>query len=101
MERKQNASEEEDEEMVEVNYQAVEELEVKHRLSPFSCRLYSHFVCHPSKSKKKVGISATDVKKLKESGFHTVESVVYTPRKELAKIKGISDAKIEKLCTAG
>ncbi|XP_067895749.1 DNA repair protein RAD51 homolog 1 isoform X1 [Heterodontus francisci] len=43
------------------------------------------------------GISANDVKKLEEAGFHTVEAVAYAPKKELLNIKGISEAKAEKI----
>ncbi|XP_078263198.1 DNA repair protein RAD51 homolog 1 [Rhinoraja longicauda] len=43
------------------------------------------------------GISANDVKKLEEAGFHTVEAVSYAPKKELINIKGISEAKAEKI----
>ncbi|XP_055496937.1 DNA repair protein RAD51 homolog 1 isoform X1 [Leucoraja erinacea] len=43
------------------------------------------------------GISANDVKKLEEAGFHTVEAVAYAPKKELINIKGISEAKAEKI----
>ena len=34
------------------------------------------------------GISAGDVKKLAEAGYHTVESIVYAPKKNLLTIKG-------------
>ena len=43
------------------------------------------------------GISATDVKKLEDAGFYTVESVAYAPKKMLIEIKGISDAKADKI----
>ena len=43
------------------------------------------------------GISANDVKKLVDAGFHTVESLAYTPRKALLAIKGISEAKADKI----
>lgn len=43
------------------------------------------------------GISAADIKKLEEVGFHTVESVAYTPKKNLLAIKGISEAKADKI----
>ncbi|XP_051170522.1 DNA repair protein RAD51 homolog 1 [Leptopilina boulardi] len=43
------------------------------------------------------GITAADVKKLEEAGYHTVESVAYTPKKVLLQIKGISDAKADKI----
>ncbi|WVZ51042.1 hypothetical protein U9M48_002233 [Paspalum notatum var. saurae] len=47
------------------------------------------------------GIAALDVKKLKDSGLHTVEAVAYTPRKDLLQIKGISEAKVDKIIEAG
>ncbi|XP_033638717.1 DNA repair protein RAD51 homolog A-like [Asterias rubens] len=43
------------------------------------------------------GISANDVKKLQEAGMHTVESVAYSTKKELCNIKGISEAKADKI----
>ncbi|CAI4060225.1 hypothetical protein N7582_001567 [Saccharomyces uvarum] len=43
------------------------------------------------------GITAADVKKLRESGLHTAEAVAYAPRKALLEIKGISEAKADKL----
>lgn len=43
------------------------------------------------------GISATDIKKLSEAGFYTVESLAYTPKKTLLAIKGISEAKADKI----
>lgn len=38
-----------------------------------------------------------DIKKLQEAGYHTVESIAYTPKKGLEKIKGISEQKAEKI----
>ena len=43
------------------------------------------------------GISATDVKKLIEAGYHTVESVAYTPKKQLLTVKGIAETKADKI----
>uniref|UniRef100_A0A8D8ZX50 DNA repair protein RAD51 homolog 1 n=1 Tax=Cacopsylla melanoneura TaxID=428564 RepID=A0A8D8ZX50_9HEMI len=43
------------------------------------------------------GITAGDIKKLEEAGYHTVESIAYTPKKNLTTIKGISEAKADKL----
>lgn len=43
------------------------------------------------------GITAGDIKKLSESGFHTVQSIAYTPKKQLVAIKGISEAKADKI----
>lgn len=42
------------------------------------------------------GISAADVKKLKEAGYYTVESVAYAPKKALLAIKGISETKADR-----
>ncbi|KAI3912901.1 hypothetical protein MKW98_012843 [Papaver atlanticum] len=46
------------------------------------------------------GIASVDVKKLKDAGLCTVEAVAYSPRKELLLIKGISDAKVDKIIEA-
>ncbi|XP_066992059.1 DNA repair protein RAD51 homolog 1 [Anabrus simplex] len=43
------------------------------------------------------GISAADVKKLEEAGYHTVEAVAFAPKKHLISIKGISEAKADKI----
>ncbi|KAL9648231.1 hypothetical protein ABK040_009235 [Willaertia magna] len=43
------------------------------------------------------GISATDVKKLVAGGFHTVQSLIMTPRKNIIAVKGISEAKCDKI----
>ncbi|XP_050085585.1 DNA repair protein RAD51 homolog A [Anopheles aquasalis] len=43
------------------------------------------------------GITSGDVKKLAEAGFHTIESVAFAPKKQLLTIKGISEAKADKI----
>lgn len=43
------------------------------------------------------GITSGDIKKLQEAGLHTIEAVAYTPKKMLLAIKGISDAKADKI----
>lgn len=45
------------------------------------------------------GISASDIKKLEEGGFYTIESIAFAHKKELLAIKGISEAKAEKIIT--
>lgn len=50
---------------------------------------------------KESGISATDIKKLKEGGFYTVESIAYAPKKLLLAVKGISETKADKLLSEG
>ena len=47
------------------------------------------------------GVSAADIKKLKEAGYNTVESIVYAPKKSLLAIKGISEAKADKIMAEG
>ncbi len=46
---------------------------------------------------EQAGISAGDIKKLQEAGLHTVEAVAYTPKKMLYSIKGLSEAKVDKI----
>jgi DNA repair protein RAD51 len=46
------------------------------------------------------GITAGDVRKLKDNGLYTVESVAYSTRKSLTAIKGISEQKAEKILVA-
>lgn len=41
-----------------------------------------------------VGISANDIKKLKDGGLHTVEAVAYVHKKQIMAIKGISEQKV-------
>lgn len=43
------------------------------------------------------GITSGDLKKLAEAGFHTVEAVAFAPKKQLIAIKGISEAKADKI----
>lgn len=42
-------------------------------------------------------INDRDVKNLKNSGFHTVESVAYATKKMLCEVKGVSEQKADKL----
>ncbi|KAK8950933.1 hypothetical protein KSP39_PZI003221 [Platanthera zijinensis] len=46
------------------------------------------------------GIAAIDIKKLRDAGLCTVEAIAYSPRKELLQIKGISEAKVDKIIGA-
>ena len=46
------------------------------------------------------GIAQADVKKLIDAGFRTVESVAFTPKKTLINVKGLSEAKIDKIIEA-
>lgn len=50
---------------------------------------------------QEAGISSSDTKKLADAGFHTVEAVAFTPKKVLCTIKGISEAKADKILVEG
>ena len=50
---------------------------------------------------QEAGISASDTDKLIKAGYHTVEAVAFTPKKQLLTIKGISEAKADKILTEG
>ncbi|KAH7107079.1 Rad51-domain-containing protein [Auriculariales sp. MPI-PUGE-AT-0066] len=43
------------------------------------------------------GINVQDILKLKQSALHTVSGVNMTPRRQMLKIKGFSEAKVEKI----
>ncbi|GAA5932612.1 hypothetical protein JCM1841_000311 [Sporobolomyces salmonicolor] len=43
------------------------------------------------------GLSAKDCDKLAEAGYATLEAVAYTPKKLLCQVKGISEAKADKI----
>ena len=47
------------------------------------------------------GIAATDINKLIDAGFHTVESIAHAAARRLRDVKGITDPKIAKLKAAG
>ncbi|CAO1612621.1 unnamed protein product [Parajaminaea phylloscopi] len=43
------------------------------------------------------GISSSDCKKLAEAGYYTIESIAFTPKRILCTVKGISEAKADKI----
>ena len=43
------------------------------------------------------GVSATDIKKLRDAGFVTVRQLLMFPRKAIIAVKGFSDAKADKV----
>ncbi|KAL9872979.1 LOW QUALITY PROTEIN: DNA repair protein RAD51 homolog 1-like [Glossina fuscipes fuscipes] len=45
------------------------------------------------------GITDNDIQRLKSAGYHTVESVAFSTRKDFLNIKGLADAKVDKLIT--
>lgn len=46
------------------------------------------------------GIAAGDIKKLVEAGYHTIEAVAFMTKKHLVLVKGLSEAKIDKILEA-
>lgn len=46
------------------------------------------------------GINQGDIQKLIDGGYHTVEAVIYTPKKALILVKGLSEGKIDKILEA-
>lgn len=51
----------------------------------------------PLENLKKEGVSAADIAKLIDAGYHTVESLAFTLKKKLLTVKGLSEAKADKL----
>jgi len=43
------------------------------------------------------GIAANDIQKLNDAGYHTVESIAHATTRKLSDVKGISEAKVNKL----
>jgi DNA repair protein RAD51 len=43
------------------------------------------------------GITAADLKKLSEAGYTTVEAIAFSTKKQLVEVKGISEAKADKV----
>lgn len=46
------------------------------------------------------GITAGDIKKFVDAGYHTVEAICYVPKKTLLQVKGISETKLDKVLEA-
>lgn len=51
----------------------------------------------PIEELKKEGVTPSDISKLIEAGYNTVESLAFTPKKQIMMIKGFSEAKAEKI----
>jgi len=54
----------------------------------------------PIKVLEDKGINGGDIKKLEEAGYHTIEAVAFTPKKVLVNVKGLSEAKVDKIIDA-
>ena len=55
----------------------------------------------PVSKLEEFGIASYDCKRLKEAGFHTLESVAFTPKKTLVTVKGLSEQKVDKILFEG
>lgn len=71
------------------HYAGPEQMEEEQQHGPF-----------PIEQLQACGIAAADVKKLRDAGLCTVEAVAYSPKKDLVLIKGLSEAKVEKIIEA-
>lgn len=97
-----------------------EELEESRHAQPTSVRIFLVSVCLPPIRRalagqstydtntantrftlQQHGMSEKDCDKLCEAGYHTVEAIAFTPRKLLIAIKGISEAKADKILAVG
>jgi hypothetical protein len=43
------------------------------------------------------GINLSDIKKLRDGGFHTVDAIAYAARKEILAVRGMSEQKAERI----
>ena len=55
---------------------------------------------HPIELLQEHGIANNDIKKLVEAGYNSLESISYSPKKNLVSIKGLSEVKVEKIIKA-
>ena len=71
--------------------------------SKFKHILGPHIVCTDAARLhlQELGVAAADIKKLRDGGINTVEALAHAPKKELLSIKGISEAKVEKIQKEG
>jgi DNA repair protein RAD51 len=54
----------------------------------------------PIESLQEKGINNGDIKKLIEAGYRTVEAIAFQPKKNLVLVKGLSEAKVDKIIEA-
>lgn len=48
-------------------------------------------------STQEFGIAAADIKKLKDNGVHSVEALAHSNKRDLNNMKGLSEAKVDKM----
>jgi len=88
--------EEEEEEVVEDDDDKVQNMQVNNNQSE---EMEEDEDCGPQlvEQLEAQGVSATDIKKLKEAGFYTVEAVAYSTLRHLCDVKGVSENKALKI----
>ena len=74
-----------------------EEEEKEENVEEESERIENDQEYHPVELLQDNGIANNDIKKLIEAGFNSLESIAYTPKKNLVIIKGLSEIKVEKI----
>lgn len=53
--------------------------------------------CLPFLTTQEFGIAAADIKKLKDNGVHSVEALAHSNKRDLNNMKGLSEAKVDKM----
>ncbi len=54
----------------------------------------------PIEALEELGIGMQDITRLKKEGYCTVKSIIMDVKKNIAKVKGITEAKLEKIIEA-
>lgn len=52
---------------------------------------------HKVEELEQYGVNKTDIQKLKQGGFHTIEAVAHATMRKLLEVKGLSEPKVVKL----
>lgn len=65
-----------------------------------ACKIIT-LMTYPNWIHQEFGISNSDCKKLAEAGYYTIESIAFTPKRILCTVKGISEAKADKILAEG
>lgn len=52
---------------------------------------------HKVEELEQYNVSKTDIQKLKQGGFHTIEAVAHATMRKLLEVKGLSEPKVAKL----
>jgi hypothetical protein len=78
-----------------------EEEEEEEKEKEEECAGEDEKVFNPIETLLEQGINQGDINKLIDAGFKTVESVIYSTKKTLIGVKGLSEPKVDKIIEAG